>query len=106
MLNLRIRQNVKIYDSLEDLVNDITQKVPPNVPLENVENLFFVFHSFLMVILLLSLLHNFPFRKLQAVNRRLVRWSATIVRRTLAHPRISRLFKLKTSNPSCEAVGN
>ena len=56
---LRVKENVEFYESLDDFVSDISQKVSPNVKFDNIKNLFFYFGSFLMLVLLVYVIDIF-----------------------------------------------
>ena len=68
----RVRQNVNLYQSLEELVSDATSKVNPNVKMDNVLNLFLYFGGFLVLVLFLFIVEKFLFKQLQTVSFKLV----------------------------------
>ena len=99
MLRFRIRQNIKIFETLDDFIQDMSQAVSPNVKLENVEVLFFTFGGILMTVLFVFVVNVFLLKQLQAIIRKLVPWSASlkaIAQRTLSCRKIYKLlFKFK-----------
>ena len=44
---IRTKKSVKVYETLEDLVDDLTRRISPNIKLDNVKWLFFYFGCFL-----------------------------------------------------------
>lgn len=54
MSMLRTKRNIEVYETLADLVGDVTQKFSPNIKLENVENLFISFVAFLALVSITS----------------------------------------------------
>ena len=48
---LDTKQNVKMFETLDDLVDDLTRQASPNVKLHNVENLFANFGALLLFVL-------------------------------------------------------
>ena len=79
MLKLLVRQEVEFYESLDDFISDISQKGSPNVKLDNFQNLFLYFGSFLMLVLLVYVIDIFLFKQLKGINRKLVRCFANIL---------------------------
>ena len=76
---LRVKENVEFYESLDDFVSDISQKVSPNVKFDNIKNLFLYFGSFLMLVLLVYVINIFLFKQLKRINRKLVRCFANLL---------------------------
>lgn len=69
MLILRAKQNVEVYQNLDDFVNDATSKFSSKVQLYNVKNLFFSFGGFFTLVSLWFILDILVFhmnRHLQA----------------------------------------
>ena len=79
LLKLHVQRNVEFYESLDDFVSDISQKVSPYVKLDNVQNLFLYFGSFLMLVLLVYVIDIFLFKQLKRINRKLVRCFANLL---------------------------
>ena len=79
LLKLSVQRNVEFYGSIDDYVSDISQKVSPNVKLENVQNLFLYFGSFLMLVLFVYVIDIFLFKQLQRINRKLYRCFANLL---------------------------
>ena len=79
MFKLLLRRNVEFYESLDDFVSDISQKVSPYVKLDNVQNLFLYFGSFLMLVLFVYVIDIFLFKQLKRINRKLVRCFAKLL---------------------------
>lgn len=74
MLMMHAKRNVKVYEELQDLVEDVTRKASTNVRLDNIENLFLYFGSFYILIFLAFLGEAFLFEGLRAINHKLVRY--------------------------------
>lgn len=70
---LRVKRNLEVYETLEDLVKDISRKVSPNVKLYNIQNLFFYFGGFFTLFSLMFIVDVFLFRLLRKIHRKLVR---------------------------------
>ena len=77
----RSRGNVKVYETIDDYVEEVTQKYSPNVKLENVRNLFIYFVAVLILILFLFIIDVFLLKRLRKIKRRLVRRSKRFLRR-------------------------
>lgn len=76
---LKLKRNLRVYETLEDFVGDASRKVSPNVKLHNITNLFLYFGGFLMLISFVFVVDIFMLKQLQNINRKLVRGPATIV---------------------------
>lgn len=50
---LKLKQNLRVYETLEDFVEDASRKVSPNVKLYNISNLCLFFGGFLVLVSLL-----------------------------------------------------
>lgn len=70
---LRTQKSLKVYETLEDFVTDISGKFSMNVKLYNITNLFFYFGGFLVLVLLVFVTNIFLLKKLKTINRKLVR---------------------------------
>ena len=79
LLKLLVQRDVEFYGSIDDFISDISQKGLPNVKLDNVQNLFLCFGSFLMLVLLVYIIDIFLFKQLKGINRKLVRCFANIL---------------------------
>lgn len=75
LLMARIMQNIEVYTDLKNFVENISKKVSPNVKLDNVQNMFTYFVSFLMLITLVFVIGKVYSKQLQPINRKLVRRS-------------------------------
>lgn len=74
----KMKENMKVYRTLEEFVADTSRKYSPNVKLKNIQNLFFHFASFLLLISFVFFVHIFLSNYLQTINRRLIRLLAMI----------------------------
>lgn len=70
-----IKQHVEVYKTLEDFVEDLSRSGSQNVTLDNIQNLFLYFGSFLVLTLLVFLMNSLLFKQLQTINSKLVRCS-------------------------------
>lgn len=71
-----MKENMKVYRTLEGFVADTSRKYSPNVKLKNIQNLFLYFAAFLLFISFVFLMDIFLSNYMQTINRRLIRWSA------------------------------
>ena len=69
---------MKVYDEIETFVDDILQKVSPNVKLANVKNLFLYTGIFLTLVLLVNVMDLWLLKQIQTINRKLVLWFTII----------------------------
>lgn len=67
------KHNVEVYKTLDDFVGDLSRSGSQNVRLENIQNLFLYFGSFLVLTLLVFLKNIFLLKQLPTINRQLVR---------------------------------
>lgn len=89
------QRNVEIYETIEDLVDDIQRKVSPDVKLENTKNLYFYFFYFLVLVWLVFFGDTFLFKRLQKIYRKLVRYFALLVQKTKLITRFRALLLAK-----------
>lgn len=80
MLMFHAKQNVKVYETMDDYVS---QKFSPNVKLENVENLFVYFGAFLTLVLFVFVIDVLLSKQLRALRRRLVRGTVILWHRMI-----------------------
>lgn len=81
VLMQKAKKNVKLFETLEDFVADVSssqEKLSPNVKLNNIRNLFLYFVVFLMAVLFVSFIDTFLFHQMQAILRKLIRWSVML----------------------------
>lgn len=96
-LQIRIKQNVKVYESLDDFVSDVSSKFSPNVSLDNIINLVVYFGIFLALVLVVCVLDFLDLiKQLQTINRTLVYCSTRLLQEMLF--RWLPLLKITASN--------
>ena len=82
MLLQYAKRNVEVYESIEDLMDDVQRKVSPDVKLENTRNLYFYFVGFLLFVCLAFVVDIFWFKQLQTIHRKLAGYSVMLVQIT------------------------
>ena len=73
MVMVDAKQNLKLFEDLEDLVDNLSKVVSSNVEFHNVKKLFGYFSSLLIAALLVFLANDFLSIRRQAISRKLVR---------------------------------
>ena len=76
---LEVKQNVKLFDSLDELVDDLTKAVSSNVKLDNVKKLFSRFSFVVTLILFVFVSYNLLFES--NIIAKLVSSSTVFVRK-------------------------
>ena len=66
------RKNVAVYECLEDYVQAISEKVSPNIKLDNVQSLFLNFGGFLAIVSFVSVVHLVLFKQIRTIYRKLL----------------------------------
>lgn len=73
LLMHKVKGSLEVYESVEDLVQDISRKVSPDVKLYNTQKLFIYFGGMLVLFLLMFIVELFLFRLLGKTIHRPVR---------------------------------
>ena len=68
----RVKQNIEVYDALQDYIDAVSRKFSPNVKLDNIQNLFLIFGGFLGFVLFVFVVDFSLDKQLQAIQRRTV----------------------------------
>lgn len=87
MLTARVKQNIEVFDNLEDFVDHVvSRKASRNVKLENAQNLITCFSRILIIVFLEFVMGTVPFKQLtielyRTINRKFVRRLFRVLKR-------------------------